>query len=93
MNLPRLTIDVRSGSEAAHRKPGCVNMPARPSAAGQVALTKVVLFVGAAPVNASPGNSVGSRLFTKTVCEVNRSSIVPAALVHNTSVTNCCVEV
>ena len=59
MNLPRLTIEVRSGSEAAHSRPGCVSIPARPSAAGQVALTKVVSLVGGRARERQPGIQAG----------------------------------
>ena len=93
MNLPRLTMDVTAGSDAAHRNPGCVSIPARPCDAGQVAFTKVVLLVGAPFGKLSPGNSVASRLLTQTLCELSRSSTVPEGFVQNTSFTNFCVEV
>src|SRR3954469_10841669 len=92
MNLPRLTIEVTSGSEAAHNTAGWVSMPARPCEAGQVALTKVVLSVGAPFGKPSPGNSVARRLLTQNLWELRRSSTVPAAFVQTISLTNCCVE-
>src|SRR4051812_43596586 len=49
MNLPRLTIDVLAGSDADHRKLGCVMMPDRPWDAGQVPAANVVLLAGAVP--------------------------------------------
>src|ERR1043165_3640666 len=89
MKRPRFTIDVSPGSDADHRNPGWVNMPARPWAAGHSALTKVVLLLGAPPPGkVSPGNSVARRLFTHTLCELTRSSTVPDGLVQNTSFTN-----
>ena len=93
MNLPRLTIDVTAGSDAAHRNPGCVSIPARPCDDGQVAFTKVVLLVGAPFGKLSPGNSVARRLFTQTLCELTQIVDRPRRLVQSTSFTNCCVEV
>src|SRR3954447_8388815 len=92
MNLPRLTIEVTSGSEAAHNTAGWVSMPARPCEAGQVALTKVVSLVGAPFGKPSPGNSVARRLLTQNLWELRRSSTVPEAFVQTISLTNCWVE-
>ena len=93
MNLPRLTMDVTAGSDAAQRNPGCVNIPARPSDAGQVAFTKRGVAGRGAAREAEPGNSVASRLFTQTLCELTRSSTVPDGFVQSTSFTNFCVDV
>src|SRR3954452_10759824 len=93
MNLPRFTIEVTAGSEAAHNTAGWVSMPARPCEAGQVALTKVVSLVGAPFGKPSPGNNVARRLLTQNLWELTRSSTVPEEFVHTTSLTNCCVEV
>ena len=93
MNLPRWTIDVTAGSDAAQRNPGCVNIPARASDAGQVAFTKLVLLLGAPFGKLSPGNSVARRLFTQTLWELTRSSTDPDGFVQNTSFTKFWVDV
>src|SRR3954471_20747738 len=92
MNLPRLTIDVTAGSEAAHRNAGWVRIPARPCEGGQVALTKESSLVGAPFGNERPGNRVARRLLTQTLCELTRSSTVPEGFVQNTSFMNLWVE-
>src|SRR6185312_1302922 len=47
--LPRLTIEVSDGSDAAQRYAGWVKMPLRPCDVGQVAATQVESLVGALP--------------------------------------------
>src|SRR4029077_20929965 len=64
MNLPRLTMELSAGSDADHRKLGWLSIPMRFCAAGQVALTNVVLLAGAPLAKARPGNSVASFLLT-----------------------------
>ena len=93
MNLPRLTIDVTAGSDAAQRKPGCVSIPARPSDAGQVAFTKVVLLRRRPGREGEPGKQRRQPPVHEDV--LRREEIVdgPAGLVHNTSFTNFCVDV
>ena len=87
-----MTIDVLTVSEADQRKLGCVSMPARPCAVGQVPATKVVLLAGAVPEKVTPGNNIDSRRLKNTFVDVIRSLMVPL-LVQSTSVTNICVEV
>ena len=92
MNLPRLTIDVFAGSDADHRKLGCVSMPDAPlrRRPGRRPRTSCC-WRARRPRTSRPGYSVARRLFRKTFCDVTRSFTVPP-LVHSTSFTNCCVD-
>src|SRR5205809_497798 len=45
MNLPRLTIDVLTGSDADQRNAGWVSIPERPCEAGKLPAEKVVLLL------------------------------------------------
>ena len=78
MNLPRFTIDVAAGIRAPTTgSPAASACRCGPRTPARSPATKVVLLVGAVPGNVRPGNSVASRWFTKTVCDVTRSSIFP----------------